>query len=299
MEKTMTQKTILNDSVLLRKLALLSKNFVEIENGGETIYEMWLDITPTLAEFILTYNTNNRPISKGHLAKLVKEMKNGNWCYTSAPITISKNDILMDGQYRLNAIVLTNTTHFMKLTYGLSYDVFTVLDNNKVRTGSDVLGALNVPNSSLSAATVKLIHQINIGKYGESGSSSRILTNDELVEKYFSDKRLEKSIANGKRLYKYCHGLISPSIVASFYHILTGIDAVNGHDFIEKLCTGNNIEPKSSISALRNKLIKVKTDKTFMISQGDLIKYVILAWKKYINNEKVSNLRLPDSEVTL
>jgi hypothetical protein len=299
MNELKTPPLVKTDSVLLKKLSLLSKNLVKIENGNETIYEMWLDITPNLADFILSYNTNNRPISKGHLSKLVKEMSDGKWRYTSAPITISKNDVLMDGQYRLTAILMSGTSHFMKLTYGLEYDVFTVLDNNKVRTGSDVLGALGVPNSSLAASTVKLLHQISIHRYGEAGSSSRILSNDEIVEKYFADKRLESSVATGKKLYSYCNNLISPSIISAFYHIFTGIDENKGYEFIEKLCTGDNIQSKSPILALRDKLIKVKTNKTFTIHQADLIRYIIMAWKKYLNNEKVSGLRLPESEVKL
>jgi hypothetical protein len=55
-------------------------------------------------------NVHNRPVNQGHVERLAHEMKGGRWRLTHQGIAFGANGVLLDGQHRLWAIVMSDVT---------------------------------------------------------------------------------------------------------------------------------------------------------------------------------------------
>lgn len=102
-------------------------------------YNVVLNITPEIAEDWLRANTHNRPLSDAHVDYLANEMKAGRWQLTHQGIAFSRNRVLLDGQQRLWAVVLSGVTVPMMVSVNEPPEVMEVLDTGKARTTAHIL----------------------------------------------------------------------------------------------------------------------------------------------------------------
>lgn len=96
-----------------------------------------VEINPKKAVEMLTKNKHNRKKRPGHVAFLARAMRIGSFETTHQGIAFDDNGDLVDGQHRLYAIVESNTTQTMLVTYGVSS---VNLDNGLSRTMTDLTG---------------------------------------------------------------------------------------------------------------------------------------------------------------
>jgi hypothetical protein len=79
-------------------------------------YSQVLEMTPALAEDFLTHcNTHNRTLADAHVETLANEMRAGRWQLTHQGIAFSPNRVLLDGQHRLWAVVMSGVTVPMRI----------------------------------------------------------------------------------------------------------------------------------------------------------------------------------------
>lgn len=97
-------------------------------------------ITPAIASKMLESNTKNRNMSKLAVTRLAKNMSDGNWKTTHQGIAIDDEGVLIDGQHRLAAIVLSNTTQEMLVTRGMPSNTFKAMDIGRLRSVADLYG---------------------------------------------------------------------------------------------------------------------------------------------------------------
>lgn len=97
-------------------------------------------VTPELAKAFLQTNTGNRTKRGRWIADLAGMIQRGEWITTHQGIAFSKSGKLLDGQHRLEAIVLANMPVEIMVTRGVSDDAFKVLDNGVKRTLADLTG---------------------------------------------------------------------------------------------------------------------------------------------------------------
>ena len=95
-----------------------------------------MKITPALAESWLMSNTFNRTISASVVNKYANDMKSGNWHLNHQGIAFDNNNVLVDGQHRLTAVVKSGVTVDMLVTYGASR---VGVDELRVRSAYDVI----------------------------------------------------------------------------------------------------------------------------------------------------------------
>lgn len=86
-------------------------------NGG--IRTLWMDVGPAQAREWLQRNAHNRPLSKKLVKAFALEMRNGDWRETHQGPAFDDRDRLIDGQHRLEAVVLSGVTIRMLVTFGL------------------------------------------------------------------------------------------------------------------------------------------------------------------------------------
>lgn len=275
-------------------LQLVSPTYNEVVNNGEVIKVRVVNISPELAEILLSRNANNRPINNQNVTYIVKEIANGNWKLNGESIKIDKEGNLIDGQHRLAAIIKSSTTLSMFIMSGFNSDVFTVLDVGRKRQGSDALSIHGVLNASVAAATIKHINQFVNGSYSETGSASRTISNQKMVDFYNENPEIAHSVTFGKKYNVGCNGILTPSLIAAFHFLFSKKSVADAETFLSKLCTGVGLESDSPINVLRNRLISSKTDARQSLKQSGVVKYTITAWNKYRRNERCKLLRVID-----
>lgn len=118
-------------------------------------------ITPEAATNYLQVNTKNRPIRNGDVEKFANIIRKGMWKLTHQGVAFDYNNVLLDGQHRLFAIVEAGLGVDMLVTRGLDPEAMDCIDVGMKRTVADAL-MLNhgVKNSTSTAAAVNMIAKI-------------------------------------------------------------------------------------------------------------------------------------------
>lgn len=158
-----------------------------IDNAPHTIpvetpvgtYDFWVRVSVPIAEQLLVFNLNNRPIKKNALQKYVSDMRSGFWSARNHNNGLGFLDIgtLGDGQNRLTAMGLVskdkpNYEIWFRTTFGLTLSDQRDMDSGVVRTAADnirlVYGTKNV------APACRLLHMIDAGGIYNLSSSSNL-----------------------------------------------------------------------------------------------------------------------------
>lgn len=256
-----------------------------------------MDITPEMAEAMLTYNSQNRPMSEATVLRYAQAMADGKWKRTHDPIKFADNGMINDGQHRLKAISLAGVTIRMHVTFGEPRECFTVTDIGKARTTSDIFAIDGVPNHSLMSATCRLLHQYGAGRqpHRSSGTQHSKPTHDELRMVYLENPNLQQSSWVGHLAAK--SKLAAPS-VAVFCHYLAAQKArTKADEFFRQVLEGVGIENnKSPAYKLRAKLIDNATSPRKL--QGAYIAaYMVLGWNAFHTGRPLA-LRWRDGSAT-
>src|SRR5688500_13425048 len=91
-------------------------------------------ITPQMAKDWLAANTHNRKLRDHHVVALSRDMKAGRWHDTGTPIKFDRAGVLLDGQHRLEAIVLADVPIQMWVFRGLESEVQDYMDTGLRRS---------------------------------------------------------------------------------------------------------------------------------------------------------------------
>ena len=107
-----------------------------------TVYDVM--ITPELASYFLTFNTNNRKPQRPHYENLAKDMKRGYWMQNEQPIAFTsdplspdatpENCVLLNGQHRLLAIKYSDTSIESPIVTHIPAEAFPTYDNHAKRS---------------------------------------------------------------------------------------------------------------------------------------------------------------------
>ena len=247
-----------------------------------------MDITPEMAEAMLEYNHQNRPMSDSTVMRYAQAMVDGKWKATHNPIKFADNGMINDGQHRLKAISLSGMTVRMHVTFGEPRECFTVTDVGKTRTASDIFAIDGVPNHSLISASCRLLFQYLAGRQASSATGQQKPTHDELRAIDAQHTGIQDSTWVGHLAAK--SKLIPPS-VAVFVHYLAAQKARGKADeFFRQVLEGVGIESnKSPAHKLRSKLIE-NISGTRKLPAAYLAAYFVLAWNAF-HNGRVLQLR--------
>ena len=90
------------------------------------------EITPAYAAELLKQNTNNRPVRPSHVRFLSEAMQRGEFLFNGDAIRISKDNVILDGQHRLLAVVKSNIALKVVVVRGLESEVFKTIDVDKL-----------------------------------------------------------------------------------------------------------------------------------------------------------------------
>jgi hypothetical protein len=255
-------------------------------------------LTPKLAETLLLRNTNNRPISQLNVTKITKAITNGEWNNDGNAIIFDLNGVLLNGAHRLTSVVKADKPIVIKIGTGYLPEVFTTMDVGKTRTGSDVLAIAGFENYRLCSTTANFLFKLYRGSVAEVGSNTTAtqqLSHPELIKFIEEKPRLRESIKfylNNKK--KQDTKIVYNYIICGLHYLFSGKDKDMADEFIISLLSGNELNDRSPIKAVRTRLLNSSRDRYQSISHGDSIKLIITGWNKFRNGELCKHIQIPE-----
>lgn len=134
-----------------------------------------IEVTPELARQWLAKNGANRSLRKQLVQTYANEMIGGRWRITGEAVQFGTDGRLLNGQHRLNAVVMADTPVILLVVSGVDPGAQMVMDSGAKRTASDALSLVGIANSATVAAIARLALGVAyspdaIGKYGASHS---------------------------------------------------------------------------------------------------------------------------------
>lgn len=211
------------------------------------------EITPEMAEFYLTFNADHqRPLRKGHVACLAREMKEGRWKFNGDAIRIDSEGRLIDGQHRLRAVLQSGVTIRCVVIENLEPDSFYTIDlGGATRSTGDIFAMTGELNGKRLAAALTLCwrYENNLLNSKYKPSTQELVA---LLEKYpHMREAVKRTYAGPLRgaLLKNAVGALLWFYVGSFHEDAVGV-------WWESLQTGAGIEAGTGLLALRSRLLR-------------------------------------------
>jgi len=253
-----------------------------------------LVVTPDIANRYLLANSKNRNVKKSTVIRYAKDMKEGRWKEdTGECIKISKTGALLDGQHRLLAIIMSETTVILDFIFELEDSVFDVIDTGSSRTASDVFKIDGVKNANIIPSMIAFYHKLN--NKLRSNQMHNKLTNSETLSIYQSEEdKWQEIIKISLKWYSNFSRVVPPSWIGGFFATFSEYDEVKAKEFMEQLFTGNGIT-NGTINLLRKKLIDDKLA-TKKLNASNKMALFIKTWNSYLTNKQLKRLAYTPSK---
>lgn len=304
-EKEAERKTKKSSSsnIIVTPLPIEEKPLVNPYKSDEHAIQL-REITPQEAHEILSwYNANNRPITKARVDTYVQAIKDGKWAFNGDPIRFKQNGSLLDAQHRLTAIYKSGIAQKFVFVLGLDDYAFTTMDYGKTRNGADVLYIAEKDNDTNPKALVGLTKVINSSLQWVEAYSNNLtkdkpecLTpittkNYDILDLLKNHRTLVESAKFIKTLELNKTGNVKLGLnkgqVAFIHYETSKINKTLSSKFLNQVFKGIGVEENSVADILRQFLIKNKQEKKSH-DGGELIRRVIIAWDRLVNDSKLT-----------
>jgi hypothetical protein len=254
-----------------------------------------IDITPELAREILEHrNNNNRNNRPAKIKRFAEDLTSGLWMVTGDTIKFGSHGMLLDGQNRLRAALISGVTIRTHVVFGVDPVAFKVLDSGAGRTSGDTFQVAGVANAPLAARAVRWL-MIAANPRIDRGLS---IANSDLFEHYqkrVNKDMLQEQIQRAKRVRSTIpHGTLA-ALLYMFERKDAQTAAIFAHDLEKEL---------RSARYLLAKLDHLRTQTGSRINERLIVNLTMMTWNAYRSGSPIKRrdqLRWTDdeSDVTL
>lgn len=205
-------------------------------------------IRPSMAKQLLEKNVSNRKVTRARVEAYKRDLLDNRWVLNGSAITISSDDMIVDGQHRLIACVEANVPFDTILVQGVAHrESFLTTDVGRNRSISDVLSIAGAKSTNALGAAVSLIARYERGLL----RSVEKITNADAEETYIRHPGLVETI---RRMSTFPTG-IRLAHVAMIDYLGMLVAPTITTKFLEGLKTGAELKTGSPALALRNYLM--------------------------------------------
>ena len=256
-------------------------------------------IDRVLANEYLKGNQGNRRQRTLWVKELADRMLNGKWVYNGDAIRFSKEGRLLDGQHRLEAVVIAGISVPMRIVRHLSESAFTTMDEHARRSTSDTLCRLGIGHRDIeriAATATKWWFNYRDKTFGKEPRRS----NHEYFAFVSSTKEIIYSATFVHELK--CKGRLLPAGPAAFLHYVASRNSKKDEveAFIRKLYIGNDLSDKNPILHLRE-ILSSNQESRRKLCIRDRVLMVVKVWNSMQRGRPISrkpNIYLRDNERT-
>jgi hypothetical protein len=256
-----------------------------IERGRSEPFAETVTITPALAAELLAQNGDNRVIKPLKVAHFAADMASNRWAFNGEPIIVSDTGELNDGQHRLTALVQADTTLSFLVVFGVPRDTRTTLDQGTARSASDYLAMEGRPyaNNASTIARYVLAYERSEGR--NLHFRTRI-TNAEVLDRVHTDEAITQAAAYAHRHVKAYRHIISHSVVATAYYLLTKIAPADAATYLEQVCIGENIERGDPAFTVRAALAGERR------YRDEALEIILTGWNRFHTRQPMLRARI-------
>ncbi len=248
-------------------------------------------ITPVKAQEYLDNNVGNRPISQVQVRRFVDLLHEGSWRVDAGTISFDRNNILIDGQHRLSAIVEAGIGAQAWVQRGCASDTKYVIDTGRPRTRQQILSMDGVQNAALINGAVALVMQYELsGRLGNANAGRNTTVRKfEHLETHQRHNEDPEAWQEAARLsapsYRALKGHLGPTPLATMAYLMLRQDAARAFDFFEQL--SDEAPACETIRSLR---------KRFKMSncKHRELWYLLLAWDSFKMGRAIKQFPRPE-----
>lgn len=212
------------------------------------------EITPQQAALWLEgANTHNRPMKYDRAVALAGAITRGEWVLNGDALRFCTNGQLLDGQHRLQAIVIAGKPVQSLVVRGLPPSSFTTIDTNRVlRTPRDVVALAGVANYNIVAPAARLLGNWSLYGNPYELSQDKTLTADVVLQ-YAQTPGLAE-LAQKALAMRWCRKYLGSALTLFAMYAFGQYRPEHAEKFFSKLETGLGLEEGSPIPLLRDRM---------------------------------------------
>lgn len=243
-----------------------------------------IEFTPAVAEYFLReYNIGNRPRKGSKIREYADAMMSGAWGLTGDNIKFSDDGILLDGQNRLSACVLSGVPFKTHTIFGIDKMLFKRMDIGRTRSPADIFKIAGVVNQSDVSAAVRWLVLLESNAPMSRGTHTPEFLLNEYNSKY-SDVADSVKIGQQMRL-EWGH----PSgAIAALHYLFSKKDQAKADEFFGRWLSGRFGKRSDPIKFLQERLKSIKVQNHGRIHDGVRNALIIRAWNAFVTDKKLT-----------
>lgn len=219
-----------------------------------------------------------RSLNERAIKSYAEQMRGGKWAMNGEPLILSDKGYLMDGQHRCWAVIESNTSIEVLLTVGVSESHMDTIDQNRVRSHSDVLSMTGMTKTLSSILATAGQMELRFRHSGTPLSSSKTITPKDVrmlmqeTPNLVSCGEWINSVSKKSNVYTKSH-------LAWLQYRFTLVDGEFSQGWLDDLITGANLTEADPRLWIRNKVNR-EADKRAKTKPEHRLTWVVAAWQR-------------------
>lgn len=248
-------------------------------------------ITPEMARRYLEKNPRNRSMRDEVVHIYAQDMINGQWVWNGETIKLTSDDVLVDGQHRLAAIIRANMSIPMLVAHNVPMEAQPTIDTGAKRTAADALRLDGEEYPKVAAAIAKRVLIWNEHNRKDFPAHQKMVSHQQILNLVQVDEVLESAV-------RFVHGHKLPaskSVLGLAYYMCSPIDSDDAKLFFSGLVTGGNLSENDPVLVLRNRLQEIRSTHTRR-SERYLLAIIIKGWNFHRERQQIKQIRWGEAE---
>lgn len=256
-----------------------------------------MNVTPEIATDWLSKNGKNRRYSQKHAEKIANAIRSGEWSLNGETICFDDQGRLLDGQHRLNAVVLSGQPIRVAVATGVSDPgAFETYDSvQRTRSADQIAEMKGVSNSRKVTAAARVVMSWECSK--SISDFHKLIMNSQ----GFSPHELSNLAVEISDEVEHCHEMIGNKIlrmtrvgsyILGMMVILNRINPVNTQCFFQKVQSGVVESPNDPALVYRDRMFgnngSFRSERRWRIAAMAM---TVKAWNAHKRGSTVANLR--------
>jgi hypothetical protein len=255
---------------------------VSVTLGGWIMKVIVETVTPEKAAKYLEGNyASNRNIRPKAVSVYADAMRRGEWRLTGDSIKFSEDGTLIDGQHRLAAIIEAGVSVEMVVVFGLSFDVFPMLDQGVKRTNGDIFHIKNIPNACLVSAAMVWLRNYTSGTWY---NFDRLSASDALAL-YKANASIQDSVR-----FKKVPG-VQPSLCVALHYLMWHKDSELADAYFTSLTTGIGLDEFDPAYVVLRRLMRGLTTSERLLYTSK-VELLIKGWNALRRGRHIAHIAL-------
>jgi hypothetical protein len=242
-------------------------------------------VTPRMAKKWLLKNDSNRPLSQQRVEYYAEMMRRGIWELNGDTIRFAEDGSLIDGQHRLAACILSNTSFTTYVVTDLPKSAFDTIDQGKSRSHGDVLAAAGEKHYTTVAAALSILLRLKDPNFNIPKTNPRDLK--ALLRKHPGIREAVAESVGAK--------VMRASLAGALRYVCGHIDAERAKQFFDRVEEGTQLTKDMPEYVLRTALLH-RPSYGAKLSLYTTAALAIKAWNAAYNKQPLRLLKMNEGE---